>query len=381
MADLPFDLADVRLAAAAWSRIVESPDPAAGALVAELGPGAALDWLCTVADGRHDAGDPRWRQAVERWAPRLHRLDVRRELDVLDRLGGTLVVPGDERWPGGLDDLGAERPFALWIRGDPAVLRRRGVAVVGARAATSYGQHVAAELAGGIAEAGLSVVSGGAYGIDASAHRGALAVDGTTTAFLAGGIDRLYPAGNAALLESVAKAGAVASEVPPGSVPTRNRFLARNRLIAAISASTVVVEAAWRSGALSTAGHAAALSRPVGAVPGPVTSMASAGCHRLMREQSAVCVTDAQEALELAGGAGEHLPDGRAAPLGLLDGLDQVASRVLDALPARGSAPVANVARAAGLSVAEVRSALGRLDLDGRVGRDGSRWRRRRGQS
>ncbi|GAA4423400.1 DNA-processing protein DprA [Georgenia halophila] len=378
MPDLPFDLTDPRLAAAAWSRIVEAPDPAAGALVAELGAADALAWLCSVAGGRSSVGERRWRESVARWAPRLDNLDIRRELDTLRALGGRLVAPSDKDWPASLADLGVNQPFALWVRGRVPVLAVRGVAIVGARASTSYGQHVSAEMAAGIAESGLSVVSGGAYGIDAAAHRGALSVDGTTTAFLAGGVDRLYPTGNSALLEAVAQAGVVVSEVPPGSVPSRNRFLARNRLIAALSSASVVVEAAWRSGALSTAGHAAALSRPVGAVPGPVTSMASAGCHRLMREQGAVCVTDAAEVLELAGGAGEHLLEDRSAPTGLLDGLDPLASRVLDALPARGSAPVANVARAAGLSVSEVRSALGRLELGGTAERVGGSWRRQR---
>lgn len=367
-----------RLAAAAWSRVAESPDPAAGALVAELGAVAALDWVREVVAGRVDPGDRRWRAAVSRWAPRLDGLDIRRELERLDRLGGRLVAPGDAAWPEPLADLGPERPFALWVRGDPGALSRRSVAIVGARSASGYGQRLAADMAAGVAGAGLSVVSGGAYGIDAAAHRGALSASGVTTAVLAGGIDRLYPAGNVALLQEVAQAGALVTEVPPGSVPSRNRFLARNRLIAALSAATVVVEAAWRSGALSTAGHAAGLGRPLGAVPGPVTSAVSAGCHRLMREHAAVCVTDAQEALELAGGPGEHLPQAPQAPPGVLDGLDPLASRVLDALPLAGSTTVAALARVAGVAVAEARSALGRLELDGRVRRSGGSWSRSR---
>ncbi|WP_418606020.1 DNA-processing protein DprA [Georgenia sp. SUBG003] len=286
-------------------------------------------------------------------------------------------MPGDPDWPAPLDDLGVERPLALWVRGH-AVHHGRAVALVGARAATSYGEHVAAEMAVGLAEAGTTVVSGGAYGIDAAAHRGALGVDGATTAVLAGGVDRLYPVGNTKLLEAVAATGAVVSEVPPGSVPSRNRFLARNRLIAALGAATVVVEAAWRSGALSTAARAAELSRPVGAVPGPVTSMVSAGCHRLMREQGAVCVTDAAEVLELTGAPGEHLTEDRPVQAGLLDDLDPTSRRVLDALPLRGSAPVANLARAAGLSPSEVRATLGHLELEGRALRRGSTWARAR---
>ncbi|KAE8762494.1 DNA-processing protein DprA, partial [Georgenia thermotolerans] len=353
MRELPFDATDPRLAAAAWSRLVEPGDPAAGTLVAHLGPVEALDWLVGVVRRGEAAGARPWEQAVARWAPRLEHLDVRRELDVLARLGGHLLVPGDPGWPAALDDLGEARPFALWVRGrlaaGPDDGARRQVAVVGARAATTYGQHVAAELAAGMVEAGVAVVSGGAYGIDAAAHRGALGADGHTVAVLAGGVDRLYPAGNSALLEAVVAAGGVVAEVPPGCAPSRSRFLARNRLIAALGAATVVVEAAWRSGALSTAAHAATLARPVGAVPGPVTSMASAGCHRLLREQAAVCVTDAAEVLELVAPAGAHLPEPPAVQPGLLDGLDPRAARVLDALPARASAAVASVARTAGL--------------------------------
>ncbi|PFG38494.1 DNA protecting protein DprA [Georgenia soli] len=378
MVDLPFDVDDPRLAAAAWSRVAEPPDQHAGALVDNLGATEALGWLTAVAAGRVDPGGEPWVRAVAGWVPRLENLDIRRELDTLDRLGGRLVLPGDPDWPTPLDDLGVERPLALWVRGG-AIVQGRAVALVGARACTSYGEHVAADMAVGLAEAGTTVVSGGAYGIDAAAHRGTLGVDGVTTAVLAGGVDRLYPVGNTRLLEAVTTSGAVVSEVPPGSVPSRNRFLARNRLIAALGAATVVVEAAWRSGALSTASRAAQLSRPVGAVPGPVTSMASAGCHRLMREQGAVCVTEAAEVLELVGVAGEHLTDDdRPVPAGLLDDLDPAARRVLDALPLRGSAPVTNVARAAGLPATEVRAALGHLELAGRARRTGSTWARSR---
>jgi DNA processing protein len=243
-------------------------------------------------------------RALARWAPRLADLDPGRVLDRADRLDARVVVPGDAEWPTGLDDLGGSAPLCLWVRGpvDLAAAVRRSVALVGARAATAYGEHVAADLAAGLAEAGCTVVSGGAYGIDVAAHRGALAVGGPTIALLAGGVDRTYPAGNHTLLESLAREhGAVVAECPPGTAPVRARFLLRNRLIAALSGATVVVEAAWRSGALSTATHAAALLRPLGAVPGPVTSMASAGCHRLIRDGAAVCVTGTPDVLELVG--------------------------------------------------------------------------------
>jgi DNA processing protein len=225
-------------------------------------------------------------------------------------------------------------------------------------------------------------VSGGAYGIDAAAHRGAVARGGRTVVILAGGVDRAYPAGNARLLDAVVEAGgALLSEVPPGSVPTRSRFLARNRLIAAAGRATVVVEAAWRSGAMSTAHHAARLLRPVGAVPGPVTSSASAGCHRLLREGVAVCVTDVTEVRELAGVIGWGVAAGAAAERAAddratrpQDALDPLSRRVLDALSRRAPAELDRVASLAGVTVAEARGAMGLLELTGWAVRRGTGW-------
>jgi DNA processing protein len=403
---------DERCARAAWSRLAEPGDAAAGALIAALGAVEALAWVRDTlvprvgGDGRSGSGsgptgatggvwdrltertgdlDPRVRRRLDaglvRWASRWAGVDPRRDLDLLDTLGGTLVHPGGVGWPAGLDDLAAAAPPCLWVCGDGRLdaLVQRSVALVGARASTAYGDHVAADLAAGLAERGFTVVSGGAYGIDAAAHRGALAAEGRTVALLAGGVDRPYPAGNAALLRRVVETGgAVVSEVPPGSVPSRSRFLQRNRLIAAAARATVVVEAAWRSGALSTAGHAAALLRPVGAVPGPVTSMASAGCHRILRDGSAVCVTDAAEVAELAGDLGSDLAAERSAVPTDGDGLDPHVRRVLDALPVVRPASPASVARTAGLGEAEVRGALGLLELEGLASPHGGEWTRSR---
>jgi DNA processing protein len=385
---LVFEATDPVLAAAAWSRLAEPGDEAAGTLLGHLGAVAALQWVVGGADGAPapPADEASWSRARERWLPRLRGLDPQRELDALDRLGGRLVLPGTAEWPAGLDDLGTRRPPCLWVRGGP--LRPaldRSVSLVGARACSAYGLHVAAELAGGLAERGITVVSGGAYGIDAAAHRGALAARGLTVAVLAGGIDRLYPAGNTDLLEAVSGTGAVVAESPPGSAPMRVRFLLRNRLIAALTLGTVVVEAAWRSGALSTANHAAGLLRPVGAVPGPVTSMVSAGCHRLLREGGAVCVTDAAEVAELVGGIGVDLApapidvDARPSTGGPPPGLDPREAAVLEAVPLRGRAGAESIARVAGRSLADVRVALAYLELGGFVEREGERWRRARG--
>jgi len=389
--DLPFDTTDPRLAAAAWTRVAEPGDPVAGVLRARLGAGAALEWLGHVRrSGRSSPPVPPggispddgvtardWAKAVGRWLPRLDDLDIRRELGMLDAVGGRLLLPGGDEWPAALHDLAERAPAALWVRGNGRLdLPRPAAAVVGMRASTRYGETVAAQMAIELAERGVVVVSGGAYGIDAAAHRGALSADGLTWAVLAGGVDRLYPAGNTRLLEAIMDEGVVLAEPAPGSSPGRHRFLDRNRLIAALGRVCVVVEAGWRSGALNTARHAEDLLRPVAAVPGPVSSMASEGCHRLLRDHGAVCVTDAADVLELLAPSGEDLAPDRPVQPGLLDGLDPLGSRVLDALPARSAASLASLARAAGLSEREVRAGVGRLELSGHAQRSGSGWRR-----
>ena len=250
---------------------------------------------------------------------------------------------------------------------------RGEVAIVGARAASGYGEHVAAELAGDLAAAGAVIVSGGAYGIDGAAHRAALGVEGDTIAFLAGGVDRAYPAGHQQLLRQIVESGAVVSEPPCGAAPTKWRFLARNRLIAALGQATVVVEAGWRSGSLNTAGHAAALGRPLGAVPGPVTSASSAGCHRLLREYDAQCVTSAAEVREMWGVLPAQVERGEA--------IDPDQVRLLDAMSSRSRISETELARRSGLSSDRVRELLGFLDLEGTVSRDERGWRRAAGGS
>ncbi|SDS66106.1 DNA protecting protein DprA [Paraoerskovia marina] len=391
----PRDVDDPRLAAAAWSRLAEPGDLVATALVASMGAVAALRWVDDLVGGRADLPNTsstsgpesailparaRLQRAVARWAPRLECADPLREVHVLERLGGRLLVPGDEMWPESIDDLGRTAPFALWVRGahDLRSLLQGSVALVGARACTEYGRRVTDEIAGTLAARRTTTVSGGAYGIDAAAHRAALVAGGPTVAFLAGGVDRLYPAGNSEILrELMESGGAVVSEVPPGSVPNRVRFLHRNRLIAAASRATVVVEAAWRSGSLSTAARAVELGRPVGAVPGPVTSPASTGCHRLLRD-GAVCVTGGDEVLELVGSIGESYgaePPGDPRPG---DGLEPEDRATWEALPLRSGATVDGLARAAGLSTTETRAALGRLELAGLAERHDGGWRRGR---
>ena len=224
------------------------------------------------------------------------------------RSGIRLICPGDPEWPGQLADLGDEQPYALWLRGN-ADLRfscLRSVAIVGSRAASAYGSYVAAEFAASVAARGWAVVSGGAYGVDASAHRGALGADGVTVAVLACGVDVAYPAAHTELLDAVAAQGVIVSEWPPGRPVSRLRFLVRNRVIAALATGTLVVEAGERSGALNTARHARDLGRRLMAVPGPVTSDISAGCHQIIRDWQGMLVTSAADVIE-------HLSPGRRA--------------------------------------------------------------------
>lgn len=226
--------------------------------------------------GAADAEERRIGHALARWRTRLSLTEAERALERAARVGARLLVPDSAWWPEGFASLDDGPPLALWIRGDARRLARleRSLALVGARASTNYGEHVALESAAALSDRGFVIVSGGAYGIDAAAHRATLASGGVTIAFLAGGPDRLYPAGNNELLRRIAVDGVLVAELPPGSAPTRWRFLMRNRLIAAAASATVVVEAGHRSGSLNTAGHAAQMGRPLGAVPGSILSPA-----------------------------------------------------------------------------------------------------------
>ncbi|CAN5392096.1 DNA-processing protein DprA [soil metagenome] len=390
--ELPDDLVADRFARASWSGIAEPGDRVAGELVAALGAATALTalvehWPSTrTSDAVTDAGVElsieSIDKALERWMPRLASATALTALGEAARYDARLIVPGDELWPVGFDDLGPHAPLAVWLRGSAEALESlpSSIALVGARAATGYGEHVTMEASAGLVDRGYTIVSGAAYGIDGMAHRAALASKGLTVAFLAGGVDRFYPSGHDSLLGRIVETGAVMSELPCGSQPTKWRFLQRNRLIAASSLATIVLEAGWRSGSLNTAGHAAALGRPLGAVPGPVTSAASAGCHRLIREFDAVCVTNPDEMAELSplgnGGLGggsladTERPSGAPGTLGR--STDEV--RVIDALSARSPRPVPDVARRSGLSIATVQTVLGTLDLEGTVSHGERGW-------
>lgn len=317
-----------------------------------------------------------------RTASRAHLDTAARDLDLLAALGGRLVTPDDDDWPRwrllAFDALGDGRddggPLALWMVGRRSVdeLTARAIGVVGTRAASAYGEHVTAEIAGDLAADGWTIVSGAAFGIDAAAHRAALATGGRTVAILACGVDRAYPAGHGRLLQQIAVDGAVISEYAPGTTPARYRFLARNRLVAGLSDGVVVVEAGWRSGARNTATWGRRLGRPVLAVPGPVTSAASTGCHRMIREGEARLVASAADVVEEAGPIGVE-GDGRG-PVRALDVLGGDAATVYEALPGSGSRGTQELAQESGLPVDRVRAILPALELDGFVGWDDTGW-------
>jgi DNA processing protein len=351
-----------------WSALAEPGDGAAGALVRAHGPVRALE----IAQGSDDPtgvlDGGRLAEARARWQPRLG--EAASPAQAARRAGVRLLTPEHPDWPLAVDDLGDHAPLCLWLRGEVDLLKatRTRVAVVGARAATAYGEHVAAELAADLSDMGVDIVSGAAYGIDGAAHRATLRAGGRTVALLAGGVDRAYPAGHRDLLDRITCDGLLLSEVPCGATPTKWRFLSRNRIIAAISDATVVVEAGWRSGSLNTAHHAATLGRPLGAVPGPVTSAASAGCHRLLREADAVCITGAKDVRELLGADEPALFD--------VGPYTDDAVRVLDALNTRGPRSAADVAARAGMSPEDAASLLGLMALEGRVVQSERGWRR-----
>jgi DNA processing protein len=316
-----------------------------------------------------------------------------------ERCGARLVVPEDDEWPalplhaltvavsaepddpkGQSDRTRAPvPPMALWVLGGQRLdeLVDRSVAIVGSRASTAYGEHVAGDLGHQLGERGWTVVSGGAFGIDAAAHRGALAAEAPSVAVLACGVDRPYPAAHGALFHRIAETGLLVSEWPPGSAPLRHRFLVRNRMIAALTRGTVVVEAAARSGAQATAERARRLGRQVLVVPGPVTSAMSVGCHELLRnrETGATLVTSAAHVIEAVGGIGADLAAPPERPTGPRDGLSDLAARVLDACPVRTGVSPERLAAIAGCDVLEVLRVLPALEMADLVEWTGTGWR------
>lgn len=374
---------EIRRARAYLSRTVEPPNRDLTRLIARYGPVEAADRL-----RRGAVSDGLLRAAAARRGDDL----VDADLDAAAAAGSRLLVPEDPDWPAWaftaftvVDSRDLAPPVALWARGpgNPAELADRSVTIVGSRAATGYGTHTAAEFATALAGRGVAVFSGAAFGIDAAAHRGALAAGGATVAVLACGPDRAYPATHTALIERIAASGSVLTEYPPGTVPGRLRFLVRNRLLAALGAGCLVVEAGARSGSRRTAADALALGRQLMAVPGPVTSAMSVGCHELVRAGRATLVGRPEDVLEAIGRIGIDLAVPPAGEVRPTDGLGPDARAVHDALHARAARPAGLLGQVAGLPPDAVRAALVELEERGLAEYHQGLWQRpaRRGGS
>ena len=399
-------------ARAGLTRIIEPNDQTGTALIKILGAIEAYKLIC-----RHTGPAPAHAQqqiadlldanganratlrldaGLERWRARANISNPHADLQLIKNMGGGLLTPDDPHWPQGFESLQLAAPIALWYRGnasthvlhDPHTL----LAIVGSRDATEYGRTITAEISAGLVTKGICIVSGGAYGIDAKAHEAALAENpphGTdptrpnTIAVMAGGLDRLYPAGNEDLLFRIHRQGLLIAEVAPGTTPSRWRFLQRNRLIAALCAATIVTDARWRSGALSTAHHAAEMGRDVGATPGSIYSANSAGCHRLIREGAATLITDAAEALELLGTLNDQPTHPEETnPTKETDNRDHDDLTIqdmllLDALPTRIPRTVDELASRAGLGIGSILGGLTRLTTRGLTERKDNGWIRR----
>ena len=328
-----------------WNCLTEPGDREAGELIASYG---VIEAAAKVMEGE---------VSVERWQPRISGIFPDEVIRRATKLDMKLLLPSAELWPAGLSDLGNFQPTALWYRGNPGNFEHfsRAIGVVGSRVATSYGQRVTAEICEAVVKEHGMVVSGGALGIDAIAHRTTMAVGGVTAAFMAGGIDNPYPAAHHELFEKIAHTGLLLAELPPGLRPTRWRFLQRNRLIAASSEAVVVTEAGWSSGSINTAGHATELTRPVYAVPGPINSPNSAGCNRLIREQQATLLLEANELpIDLGWVSPKIEPT---------IGMGTLETRLYDVLDHR-ERHFEDLLIASGLSASELKIAIGGLQLE-----------------
>lgn len=403
---------EVRVALAGLLRVCEPPCAALARFVGAQGPVAA--WQAVLSRRAPRAVVSATAARVDGVDPAALVARARADLAATKRVGARLIGPDDAEWPAAAVSAfagavargvrGSGPPLALYVRGRPLTgLPDRAVTVVGSRASSPYGTRVAGEVAYELARAGWVVVSGAAFGIDTAAHRAALQVmrpavatgasgppgstgagRSVTVAVLACGIDRAYPEANRELLDFLPRFGSVVSEYPPGTVPARHRFLVRNRLIAAFGAGTVVVEAGRRSGTLSTAAAAEQLGRVVMAVPGPVTSAMSVGCHLLLADRFAQLVTGADDVLAAVGAPAAAAAGGRDGarpgedPRHPTDGLDPETARVYDAFPARGSVAVQDLVIESGFPVATVLGALAVLQLHGLVDQEGPMWKRLR---
>ncbi|MBC7633097.1 DNA-processing protein DprA [Aeromicrobium sp.] len=363
----------------ALSLVVEPGDPRLRDLLLDLEPGA----IVAAVRGRHARGQPR---VPEAWSERGHDLDRTVETARARAAAGGLrwLCPGDHGWPGALSDLdhveplhGATgAPLGLWVRGKSnlAALSQTSVAIVGARECTTYGAECASELAIDCADAGYTVISGAAYGVDGCAHRGAVMMGSPTVAVLACGADIDYPLSHGALLARIAEDGLVVSEQAPGQRPMKGRFLSRNRLIAALTQGTVVIEAASRSGSLNTLSWADQLGRTTMGLPGPVTSRQSTGVHAALRGGKAVLVTSGKDVVEEMRGLGADSADEAPLLLTDFDRLPPTAQKALDGLDWSEPRSASEVAVVAHLSARQVGPALALLERRALASRIGSGW-------
>jgi DNA processing protein len=371
----------------AWSVICEPGDAFAGQLISTFGAARALslelartvassyvslfaeagsDWVEMQKFGRFERT---LSDARERWSPRFSMAKVTSTVNTMATMGGWFATDSSEFWPNALHDLENHAPRGLWGIGTPNFDIDRAISVVGSRVSTSYGEYATGELIGPMATRGFSIISGGAYGIDAQAHRATLALGGKTISVMAGGLDRLYPSGNRELFNEIANKGLLLSEMPPGAEPTKWRFLQRNRLIAALGQAIILVEANARSGAVSTANRGVEIGRPIGAVPGPINAPGSDGCHQLIRGHKADLITCADDILELLGESSTKMP-AEVAGLGALE------TRVLDVIGPTG-ADLNRIRSEGGLTAAEAEVGIAGLSLLGYIEQDSSGWRRR----
>lgn len=374
-------------ASLAWSVVCEPGDAFAGQLISTFGAARSLEFEIRRTSAKEyvshfaEAGSD-WLEmqkfgcfertladARERWVPRLSLAKVKSAVDVMASLGGWFITEQSVQWPISVNDLGNHAPRGLWGIGTPQDSSRM-VSVVGSRVASAYGEYATGELLGPMVNRGYAVVSGGAYGIDACAHRAAVAFNGFTVAVMAGGLDYLYPSGNRDLFRQISKRGLLLSEMPPGAEPTKWRFLQRNRLIAALGQGTIVVEANARSGAVSTANRAIDLGRPLGAVPGPINSPESDGCNQLIRDLKAQLISCSDDIFEMLGDSTEAIAIEQA-------GLGALETRVLDVIGLT-TADLARICSEGGLTRAEAEVGIAGLSLLGLIQQDSSGWRRSR---
>lgn len=358
---------DINEALLVLAHVVEPHDEKLQLFIDRVGP---IDSIEAIRRGLVPKRDTEGLQA------RLRAFSFSAALRELDRTSARLVFRDSSEWPTQLDDLKHERPFALWVVGTPdlRLAALRSISIVGARLCTPYGDFIARDWSARFSDQGWVVISGGALGIDGAAHQGVLSVEGITLCVLACGVDVSYPRAHESLLASIADSGLLISESPPGSPALRQRFLSRNRIIAALSRGTVVVEAGLRSGTTSTANFVNEVNRPLFAVPGAITSPMSAGCHQLINDGKAILASDWSEVAAMLGDQQMALivQESEQRPM---DGLSFEQQQVLDAVPIRKGKSAEDLMIATGLSLREVLSALSFLEVGGFVYQDAQVWR------